>query len=230
MNRSYIINDVNDDIVNAEYPPNKDRYGEEFGGYKNRTERMMFYEFAVKLKDISLIYNGIKYYLYRHNDVVKVYDASNKEDIAEYSNELELIEKFSIDGTPFIELMDKLEDVNTYVDVFTPHLALDEEGYPYNCKYPPNRAKYGDLYNGYRNSIEETLFYDFGVQGYDLYFKYKGKEYYALTEYDHVAVCDENFSKEYETFANSMELIENFEIDGSPIIDLMDKLEDVNPM
>ena len=47
-------------------------------------------------------------------------------------------------------------------------------GYPYNGKYPPKGDKHG-LYHGYSSDAEETLFYDFAVQGYDLTFVYKGQ-------------------------------------------------------
>ena len=36
------------------------------------------------------------------------------------------------------------------------------------------------------------------ISGYDLSFRHKGKEYYALTEADYAAVCDEGFNEEYE--------------------------------
>ena len=67
-------------------------------------------------------------------------------------------------------------------------------------------------------------------ENYDLYFKYKDKEYFVLNEYNYVAVCDENYTEEYEVYANEMEFIENFKIDGKPLIELIDKLEEVDPM
>lgn len=73
------------------------------------------------------------------------------------------------------------------------------------------------------------LFYDFAVQFYDVSFKYNGKSYYLLTDEDHVAVCDERFTEEYETFSNANELIERFTIDGKPLLVLIDQLEDVEP-
>lgn len=229
MKRPYIINDADCKPKNAKYPPNKELYGNEFGGYKNRTEEILFYEFVVLEKDISFTYNGIKYYFYKHNAPATAYNATTKEIIAEFSNEMELIECFSIDGIPFIEVLDKISDVKTYINVFTPCLALDENGFSYNGMYPPNKVKYGDLYDGYKNKAEGVLFYDFGIHGYDVSFKYKGKDYYLLTEPDHVAVCDEHFNEEYESYADAMELIENFKIDGKPLIELTTEIEEIDP-
>ena len=229
MNRSYIINDANGNPINGKYPPNKNVYGEEFGGYKNRKEEILFHDFAVLSRDISFLYKGTKYYIYVHNTPATVYNVERKEIIAEYPNGLELLEGFSINGTPFISLIDEIDDVKSFYNVFKPHFALDENGYPYNCKYPPNKEKYGDMFHGYKDSFTETLFYDFGVQNYDLYFKYKDKEYYVLNEFNYVALCDDHFTEEYEVYANEMDFIENFKIDGKPLIDLIDELEYVEP-
>ncbi len=109
------------------------------------------------------------------------------------------------------------------------YIALDLCGYRYNSKYPPNEDKYGTHYRGYKNNAEEVLFYDFAVQFYDVSFKYDGKSYYLLTDEDHVAVCDEHFTKEYEIFSNANELIEQFKIDGKTLLSLIDQLEDVEP-
>ena len=50
------------------------------------------------------------------------------------------------------------------------YVKKDLAGYWYNSKYPPNYKVNGSLYHGYKNGVEETLFYDFAVQRYDLYF------------------------------------------------------------
>ena len=60
-------------------------------------------------------------------------------------------------------------------------------------------------------------------------FKYNGKDYYLLTEPDHVAVCDEHFAEEYESYEDAMALIENFNIDGKPLIELIAEIEEIEP-
>ena len=55
--------------------------------------------------------------------------------------------------------------------------------------------------------MRNVLFYDFAVQSYDLEFSYNSKMYYALSDPDHVAVCDEHFSEVFLTFKNGNELI-----------------------
>ena len=62
MNRSYIINDANGNPINGKYPPNKNVYGEEFGGYKNRKEEILFHDFAVLSSDFYIFYNDTFYF------------------------------------------------------------------------------------------------------------------------------------------------------------------------
>ncbi len=71
---------------------------------------------------------------------------------------------------------------------------------------------------------------DFAVQGYDLTFVYKGQRYHFLTTKDHVALCDEHYTEEYQVFPDGNTALEQFEIDGKPLLDLIDQLEEVEPV
>ena len=59
MNRPYIINDAEGNPINAKYPPDKELYGDEFGGYKNRTEEVLFYELMVLEKAVCGCQDGV---------------------------------------------------------------------------------------------------------------------------------------------------------------------------
>ena len=110
------------------------------------------------------------------------------------------------------------------------YLARDLAGYWYNMKYPPNVEKYGTKYNGYSSDARDVLFQDFAVYGYDLQFKYKGEVYYCLTEPEYVAACDSKFNEEYQRFDDANQYIEQFEIDGRKLIDIIDELDEVEPI
>ena len=103
------------------------------------------------------------------------------------------------------------------------YIKYDLAGYPFNLKYPPTDGPC----HGYNTYTEETLFYDFAVQGYDLKFKYQGKEYYFVTCPDYVAQCDKAFNIEYQRFTDANTAIEEFEIDGKKLITLIPDLTDV---
>lgn len=110
------------------------------------------------------------------------------------------------------------------------YIGYDLAGYPYNRKYPPTGDKSAVNNYGYPNTAREVLFYDFAVQGYDVKFVYNGKIYHLLYERDHAALCDDHYTKEYETFPDPNALIENLVIDGHKLIDIIDKIEDIEPV
>lgn len=109
------------------------------------------------------------------------------------------------------------------------YVMTDLLGYPYNGKYPPKGDKHG-LYHGYSSDAEETLFYDFAVQGYDLTFIYKGLRYHFLSTTNHVALCDEHYTEEYQVYPDGNTALEQFMIDGKSLIDLLPDLEEVEPV
>ena len=76
------------------------------------------------------------------------------------------------------------------------------------------------------DKIEETFFYDFAVQRYDLRFSYKGVDYYFLSEQDYAAQCEEHFTNEIRRFKDGNAVLEEFEIDGKKLIELIPLIED----
>ena len=235
MNKPYIIYNKKGDLVNGKYPPNIELYGEEFGGYRSEAEKILFHDFAVLSSDFYIFYNDTFYSVNKEADSIKVSwnaflpDSKVVYKEETYNDEMELLEKFKLDDKNLMDIIDNMESIKITKKVCKPYIGYDENGYPYNCKYPPNKEKYGILFDGYKNKAEGVLFYDFGVQNYDVSFKYKGKDYYLLTEPDHVAVCDDHFTEEYEIYTDAMDLIENFKIDGRPLIDLMEEIEEIDP-
>jgi hypothetical protein len=109
------------------------------------------------------------------------------------------------------------------------YVGYDLYGFPYNAKYPPNKEKFGDAHEGYSNKARGVLLYDFAVMGYDVKITYKGRTYYFLND-GKAYLSDERFTKQLETFESPMELIENLTIEGIPLVNLLDKLDDAEPV
>lgn len=110
-----------------------------------------------------------------------------------------------------------------------PYIGENLMGFRFNAACPPDEKRYGTAYGGYPNNARQVLFYDFAVQGYDVEFKYDGDVYHLLYEHDHCALCDEQYTNEFESYPNPMELINNLRIQGHRLIDIIDDLEDVEP-
>jgi len=112
-------------------------------------------------------------------------------------------------------------------------VGLDLLGYPYNMKYPPDIQKYGDQYYGYPSWNHQVLFYEFACQGYDLRFMYHDHWYYAMANGDDYCTCKDEHYMPDETsihFSNGNVLIEQWEIEGHKLIDIIDDLEEVEQM
>lgn len=107
------------------------------------------------------------------------------------------------------------------------YIRHDLAGYPFNYKYPPTENVNSGIYHGYRNNTEETFFYDFAVQRYDLRFSFNGKEYYFLSSEDYAAQCDETFTNEIFRYVDGNDVLERFTIDGKRLLDLIPNITDV---
>ncbi len=108
------------------------------------------------------------------------------------------------------------------------YIMEDSGGYQYNSEFKPDFVKNGDKYHGYKTNNQEAILYFFAVQGYDLTFSYNGEKYYFISTQDYVARTDQNFSTDLEVFPDANKMIKSFRIDGRPLLELIDLLEDVD--
>lgn len=122
---------------------------------------------------------------------------------------------------------EELRTPNTPVRPNDPDIVWNLCGYPENSKYPPDIKKYGTRFSGYATETQESLFYNFAVLQYDIRFRYKGTLYYLGSFEGFVAVTDAHFNEEYEVYPYANALLENFKIEGHPLINLINELEDV---
>lgn len=111
------------------------------------------------------------------------------------------------------------------------YIFYDLAGYPFNSKYPPKGTPTnGNLYHGYDTAAQECLLYDFAVLGYDLMVKYHGQCYYFMTDDDCVWLSDSSFCAMKQRYENGNDALEQFMIEGKPLICIVDELEDYEAM
>ena len=108
-------------------------------------------------------------------------------------------------------------------------MGYDFFGYPFNKKYPPNKEKYGQSFEGYPYKALGVLLYDYCVMGYDVELSFKGKNYYFMDVGEGV-VTDSHFAERKEVFDSPMALVENFKIDGTTLLELAPEIEDIEPV
>ena len=108
------------------------------------------------------------------------------------------------------------------------YIQEDVNGNVFNSEYRPDFVANGDRYHGYKNNSQEALFYYFAVLGYDLQFDYKGVTYYFLSDTNYVSKCDKDYKTDLEVFPDANTMFRTFLIEGTPLIDLVDLLENAD--
>ena len=108
--------------------------------------------------------------------------------------------------------------------------------FPINKEFPPDFEKYGKKYNGYKNEIQEVIFYDFATINYDLELIYKGKAYYFQNDITGTYQCfgqseSVKFGEPYgPCFKDANDLIKYFRFDdGKLFIDAIDDIDYAEP-
>lgn len=109
------------------------------------------------------------------------------------------------------------------------YVGYDLFGYPFNKKYPPNKEKYGQSFEGYQNKALGVLLYDYCILGYDVELNYNGNTYYLLNAGEGIA-SDSHFTERKEVFDSPMALVENFKIGGKSLLELAPQIDDIEPV
>ncbi len=113
------------------------------------------------------------------------------------------------------------------IEPWADYVGYDLFGYEYNCKYPPNKEKFGNDFGGYATQNQETFFYDYCIQQYGVVFSYKETLY--ETEFtDDGSILTNLVTKEFQgPFDSAVKLLENAKVDGRKMIDIIDELQNV---
>lgn len=105
-------------------------------------------------------------------------------------------------------------------------MKQDKYGNWINEEFPPK----GDTrkrYDGYDTWNEDMLFKVFAIDKYDMWFSYKGKKYFFNNDLD-VSWVSEDWNEEYETWPSPNDFIRNFKLDGKPLYEMVNKLDEID--
>ncbi len=108
------------------------------------------------------------------------------------------------------------------------YIKTDLAGFPYNAAYPPSPSENGAVFHGYRTYNEESFFYEFSVQNYDLSFRYKSTYYYIMQRDNKAYLTDSEFKEKYEEFNDGNALLRQLKIDGQPLIGIINDVDDID--
>lgn len=99
----------------------------------------------------------------------------------------------------------------------------DDKGRWVNTEFPPENFDKYPHNTGYRTSNREMLFYQFGVQYYDVIVEYCGQKAILIADGDGCVVTDPNHNEISETYPTANDLIKNYNFpNGNRLIDAVD--------
>lgn len=106
-------------------------------------------------------------------------------------------------------------------------IGHDLFGYEYNCKYPPNRDKNGNDFQGYETDNQLTFYYDFCILQYGVAFYYGDVQYEAEFT-DNGPILTNRMTGEIQgPFDSAVQLLEDAEVNGQKMIRVIDQLDHV---
>jgi hypothetical protein len=111
MAYEYIKDDLAGYPFNSKYPPNYDKNGGKYHGYRNNSEETFLYDFAVMQYDLRFSYKGESYYfLSELNKYAAQCDETFCHELQRYKDGNDVLEHFCIDGVRLLDLIDKIVD------------------------------------------------------------------------------------------------------------------------
>lgn len=107
------------------------------------------------------------------------------------------------------------------------YIGYDLFGNEYNCKFPPNTNYFGHEFGGYSTPNQETFFYDFCVLLYGVAFSFAGSCYEAEFTNNGPILRNCTSGKIQGPFEDAVKLLEESNINGMCLKDVIDEVENV---
>ena len=99
----------------------------------------------------------------------------------------------------------------------------------YEDEFPPKREM-TDKYYGYDTWNECMLFHEFAVVRNDMWFLYKGEKYVFNIDVDEVIWVNEKANTVIAEWNSAVVFIKGFKLDGKPLYEMVNELDDIDWM
>lgn len=113
MKKDYVQEDSMGYLFNSEFKPDFAKNGSRYHGYRTNNQEALFYYIAVLGYDLQFDYNGQRYYFLSEQDHIARCEQDFKTELEVFDDANTMFKSFKIDGIPLINLVDKLESVET---------------------------------------------------------------------------------------------------------------------
>jgi hypothetical protein len=110
MAYEYVKDDLMGYPFNSKYPPNYDKNGGLYHGYRNSTEETFLYDFAVQRYDLRFSYKGKTYHFLSCEDHAALCDDTFSKEITRFKDGNDVLENFLIEGSRLFDLISVIED------------------------------------------------------------------------------------------------------------------------
>lgn len=111
---NYIGTDLMGYPFNQKYPPDTQKYGTHYSGYRTAQQECFFQDFAVQNYDVRFKCRGVDYYIVNWDDCCARTDETLKIVYEKFPNPIALIEQLTIDGAKLIDIMNDIEEVEVF--------------------------------------------------------------------------------------------------------------------
>lgn len=105
------------------------------------------------------------------------------------------------------------------------YIGYDLFGYEYNCKYPPNKEKFGNDFGGYPTPNQETFFYDFCIQQYGVAFFYESCHYEVGFSESGPIFINKTTNEIQGPFEDAVRLLEEARLCNKNLVTVIDELQ-----
>ena len=96
---------------NCKYPPNKERNGNEFGGYPTPNQQTFFYDFCILQYGVSFYYGEDNYEVEFTAKGIFLTNRTSGEIQGPFEDAVNLLETSNIKGKSLLDIIDEIENV-----------------------------------------------------------------------------------------------------------------------
>lgn len=110
MAYEYVKTDLAGYPFNAKYPPDYEKNGGLYHGYRNDVKETFIYDFAVQRYDLRFSYKGKSYYFLSFCDHVSLSDETFNAELELFKDGNDPLENFKIEGKTLLSLIPFIHD------------------------------------------------------------------------------------------------------------------------
>jgi hypothetical protein len=107
----YVGHDLFGYEYNRKYPPNKEMFGNDFGGYATPNQETFFYDYCIQQYGVVFSYEEVSYETEFTNEGPILRNITTQKVQGPFDDAVQLLEKAIINGRKMIDILDNLQNI-----------------------------------------------------------------------------------------------------------------------